>query len=102
MPDLLFESGAFEGTATYEWCPCDALKHVPDPVMESARAIAVYRRTADRDKASTSGGDGPCERCGHMATAHGDGGCDAQLEMSHSSRPCPCSLTNWQISGDGR
>lgn len=46
-PKLLFESGAFEGTKTYDWCPCTALKRVPDDVLDRARAIAIYRRKAE-------------------------------------------------------
>lgn len=49
-PRLLFESGAFEGTATYEWCPCQPLrKLVPVDVREKAEAIAEYCRQAERD-----------------------------------------------------
>lgn len=49
-PRLLFESGGFEGTRTYDWCPCDALKKVPSHVKEHAAAIAAYRAEAERDK----------------------------------------------------
>ncbi|GIF14812.1 hypothetical protein Ate01nite_48440 [Actinoplanes teichomyceticus] len=31
-----------------------------------------------------------CDGCGHYAAAHADSGCADQLEMAHSSRPCPC------------
>lgn len=41
-----------------------------------------------------------CDACGHLAEEHGDEGCYARLRMSHSSRPCPCLLTHWQVSGD--
>lgn len=44
-PKLLFESGAFEGTQVYDWCPCKALeRHVPAEALERARAVAAYRR----------------------------------------------------------
>lgn len=43
-PKLLFESGAFEGTRVYSWCPCKALERVPAEVLERARAVAVYCR----------------------------------------------------------
>jgi hypothetical protein len=46
-PRLLFESGAFEGTKTYDWCPCVALKLVPADVVEKARVISDYRRHAE-------------------------------------------------------
>jgi hypothetical protein len=49
-PELLFTSGAFEGTAKYEWCPCNALNRVPGAVKEQARVIAAYRREAEKDK----------------------------------------------------
>jgi hypothetical protein len=50
-PKLLFESGAFEGTQVYDWCPCKALDSVPSPVRDRARAIAAYKNEADKDKA---------------------------------------------------
>lgn len=53
-PKLLFESGAFEGTQTYDWCPCTALKRVPADVLAQARAVAAYRREADKDKEPTA------------------------------------------------
>jgi hypothetical protein len=43
-PKLLFESGAFEGTQIYDWCPCKALERVPAEVLTQARAVAAYRR----------------------------------------------------------
>lgn len=46
-PRLLFESGAFVGTKTYDWCPCSALKLVPADVLDKARAISEYRRHAE-------------------------------------------------------
>lgn len=49
-PELLFTSGAFEGTAKYEWCPCRALEKAPSLVVERARAIDAYLRESDRDK----------------------------------------------------
>jgi hypothetical protein len=52
-PRLLFESGAFEGTAPYDWCPCAALERVPEDVKERARAIAAYRRESEKDKEPT-------------------------------------------------
>lgn len=39
-----------------------------------------------------------CDGCGHLADEHGSGGCDAPLEMSHSSRQCPCRLTSRQVA----
>lgn len=54
-PTLLFESGAFEGTRKYEWCPCQALDLVPNDVMDRARAIAAYRREAEKDKEPSDG-----------------------------------------------
>jgi hypothetical protein len=53
-PKLLFESGAFEGTRQYDWCPCGALKRVPADVLKQARAVAAYRREADKDKEPTA------------------------------------------------
>ena len=47
-PRLLFESGAFEGTRQYDWCPCDALKLVPDEVVDKARVISEYQRHAEK------------------------------------------------------
>jgi hypothetical protein len=47
-PRLLFESGAFEGTKTYDWCPCNAVKLVPADVLDKARAISEYRRHAEK------------------------------------------------------
>lgn len=49
-PTLLFESGGFEGTAQYEWCPCDALNRVPADVKDRAFVIAAYRAEAEKDK----------------------------------------------------
>ena len=49
-PRLLFTSGGFEGTAQYEWCPCNALNRVPDEVKDRARVIAAYRRESEKDK----------------------------------------------------
>lgn len=44
-PKLLFESGAFEGTRVYDWCPCKAVeRHVPSGVLDRARAIVGYQR----------------------------------------------------------
>lgn len=54
-PKLLFESGAFEGTRQYGWCPCDALKLVPADVQAQAAAVAAYRRQAERDKEPNDG-----------------------------------------------
>ncbi len=54
-PRLLFESGAFEGTAPYEWCPCHAYALVPKDVRDRAAAIAAYRREAAKDKEPTDG-----------------------------------------------
>lgn len=53
-PKLLFESGAFEGTRVYGWCPCKALDLVPTDVQDRARAIAAYRRDSDKDKEPTA------------------------------------------------
>jgi hypothetical protein len=53
-PTLLFESGAFEGTAQYEWCPCNALNRVPAEVKDRARVIAAYRAETAKDKESTT------------------------------------------------
>lgn len=53
-PKLLFESGAFVGTARYEWCPCQAYELVPADVKDRARAIAAYRREAEKDKEQTA------------------------------------------------
>ena len=50
-PELLFTSGAFEGTAKYDWCPCNALNRVPAEVKDRSRVIAAYRREAEKDKA---------------------------------------------------
>lgn len=41
-PKLVYTSGAFEGTADYDWCPCNALALVPDDVREKAEAIQAY------------------------------------------------------------
>lgn len=46
-PRLLFESGAFEGTRTYDWCACTALRIVPEDVRAHARAIAAYKRHSE-------------------------------------------------------
>ena len=54
-PRLLFESGAFEGTKTYDWCPCDALKLVPEVVLAKATAISEYKRHAE----AAEGGEPP-------------------------------------------
>lgn len=45
-PKLLFTSGGFQGTAQYNWCPCEALKRVPDDALDRARAIAAYWKNA--------------------------------------------------------
>lgn len=51
-PKPLFESGAFQGTRTYDWCPCGAIeRHIPADVLDRAQVIARYRREADTDKA---------------------------------------------------
>ncbi len=49
-PQLLYTSGAFEGTRLYDWCPCTALKKVPAEVVEKARAIAGYLAEAADDE----------------------------------------------------
>lgn len=48
-PTLLFKSGAFEGTAKYDWCPCQPLQLVPPEVIAQARAIRQYTRDKERD-----------------------------------------------------
>jgi hypothetical protein len=48
-PKLLFESGAFEGTQMYDWCPCTALLNVPADVINKAQAIAAYKRQTPTD-----------------------------------------------------
>jgi hypothetical protein len=51
-PQLLFTSGAFEGTAPYDRCPCSTLGKVPADVVAHARVLNEYLRAADRDKTS--------------------------------------------------
>lgn len=48
-PRLLFTSGAFEGYAQYEWCPCAALRRVPPEVLREASAIAAYLSSTQRE-----------------------------------------------------
>lgn len=43
-PILLFESGAFEGTRKYDWCPCTSLEKVPEDIQGKALAIRDYQR----------------------------------------------------------
>ncbi len=50
-PTLLFESGGFDGTAQYEWCPCNALALVPQDIRDQAEAIAAYRLQTDKEPA---------------------------------------------------
>lgn len=51
-PKLLFESGAFQGTRVYDWCPCGAIeRHVPATVLDRARVIAGYQREASKGEA---------------------------------------------------
>lgn len=45
-PRLLFESGAFQGTRQYEWCPCQTLAKVPPEVVAQARVLNAYLRSA--------------------------------------------------------
>ncbi|PZF98521.1 hypothetical protein [Micromonospora deserti] len=49
-PKLLFESGAFEGTRVYDWCPCKALERVPADIREQAQAIRSYKRQTTKEK----------------------------------------------------
>ena len=54
-PKLLFESGAFEGTRKYDWCPCATLAKAPTEVVEQARVMNRYiaqkaAELAKRDK----------------------------------------------------
>ncbi|MFD6770611.1 hypothetical protein ACFWC6_30810 [Micromonospora chalcea] len=42
-PRLLFESGAFEGTRQYDWCPCKPLERIPAEVVAQAEAIRTYK-----------------------------------------------------------
>lgn len=48
-PKLLFTSGGFEGTAQYEWCPCNALNRVPGEVKDRARVIAAYQAEKQKE-----------------------------------------------------
>lgn len=41
-PQLLFTSGAVDGPVPYDWCPCNALEHVPPTFKETAKAIKAY------------------------------------------------------------
>jgi NTP pyrophosphatase (non-canonical NTP hydrolase) len=79
-----------------------ALRELADPHLRAE----LTRRHADACFAGDfvhKGEDSPanpaCFGCGHLADEHGDEGCGAPLEMSHSSRPCPCLLTSWQVGG---
>lgn len=49
-PKLLFQAGGMPEPAQYDWCPCAALHKVPRNVRVKARAIAAYRREAEKDK----------------------------------------------------
>lgn len=73
---------------------------VPQIVCVDA-AACMTRVMADEDELVTrpKSKNPVCDGCGHWADAHGDEGCDAQLEMSNSARPCPCLLTSWQFGG---
>jgi hypothetical protein len=65
-PKLLFTSGGFEGTAQYEWCPCNTLAKVPAEVVAQARVLNDYLRASKVNwPAAATSSDGPIEVAGY-------------------------------------
>lgn len=104
-PKLLYTSGAFEGTAKYDWCPCNTLGKVPADVVAQARVLNDYLRASKVDwpqptttvpatvqaagyQPAADGPFGPivdpCDDCGCAKAWHGSKGCTGDFTK------CPC------------